>query len=281
MDIYKDCIKQIKSFCETVEHIPAGESVLINYWIDCLYRWSCDKTRQQVEDVLCVMLGRYTGDRYRYNWDSSQYIIAIEVLKIKGYEDEAEDYYSNYDESDDDFYLFWNNLNIPDNLRVEINHDAMRYFGAYLNLLWNLEEFANFRGINFAECAKRAGYHEDFYTHNRSTDGKNSGITPLNAYIIKDAQKVLNAIDAEFKGCNKPSGKRVALIICALEKYGYIANIDGLVVKIYTAFKWRYNDKIATRQAVTQYINAHRNPNAKTDKPQFTNEELTSFIDKI
>lgn len=103
----------------------------------------------------------------------------------------------------------------------------------------------------------------------------------LEAYINKDAQKVLNAIDAELKNCKKPQGKRIALIICALEQYAYISNIDGNIERIYEAFKLQYPDKIATRQAVTQYINAHRNSNAKTDKPQFTNEELTSFIDKI
>lgn len=110
---------------------------------------------------------------------------------------------------------------------------------------------------------------------------KQTGVIPLDAYLIKDKLKVLNAIDNELANCKGAQGKRIALIICALEEYGYIANIDGNIERIYEAFKHRYTDKVASRQGVSQYINAHRNPKAITDKPKFSAKELKLFIDKI
>ena len=108
-----------------------------------------------------------------------------------------------------------------------------------------------------------------------------TGIIPLDMYIKKDIRKVLSAIDNELTNCKGAQGKRIALIICALEEYGYIANINGNIERIYEAFKYRYPDKVASRQGVSQYINAHRNPKAITDKPKFSAKELKLFIDKI
>lgn len=105
--------------------------------------------------------------------------------------------------------------------------------------------------------------------------------TLLEMFILKDRDKVLKAIDAELESIVKQSGKHIALIICALEHYGYIANISGKQMKIISAFSLRYPNKVATAQAVGQYINAHRNPQAKTDKPPFTEKELKEFINKI
>lgn len=104
---------------------------------------------------------------------------------------------------------------------------------------------------------------------------------PLESYIIKDKQRVLKAIDTYIAVCNKPQGKRIALIICALEQYGYISNIDGNIERIIKAFRQRYPNKVSSRQSVSQYLNAHRNPNAKTDKPPFMDEELEMFIKTI
>lgn len=281
MDVFNDCIKEIRWFCEGCEYVPDGAYTLINYWIDCLNVWSCDKTIQQVENMLCVILKDYTGERYIYNWDLEQHIITVELLEIAGYNEAVEDYYNNYNESDEDFNRFWMSLNIPALEAEEINRRAMRCFGTYTMLLERLQEFAHIRNINFAECAKRAGLHEDFYKH-LEIEIKGMGVPPLKAYIIKDSQKVLKAIDAELRNCIGKQGRKIALIICALEQYGYIANIDGNIERIYEAFKLSYPDKVSdNRQAVSTYLNAHRNLKAKTDKPPFTEAELRKFINKI
>lgn len=271
-------ICKISQLCKSVENIPtnfAEARSVVDDIIMGLDVWSSDKTPQQVKTTLTVILKNYTGDRYNWDWDESQIIIALSVLKLYGFNNEVYSFYELDNNLDEDFNRFWGELQelYPTLDIVKINQESMHYFSIYLYLRERLEDFAEIRGISFVDCAKTAEWHKDFYD--------NSTISMLDRYIIKDRKKVLRAIDTYIAVYNKPQGKRIALIICALEQYGYISNIDGNIERIIKAFRQRYPDKVSSRQSVSQYLNAHRNPNAKTDKPPFMDEELEMFIKTI
>lgn len=277
------CPHAIKKCCESINNVPEiwGEMYgFVMEIIECWDMWSFDKNTTQIESMLLAILTNYTSDRFHYNWFSSQYVITMEILEREGYNNEVMDYYEHYDDSDEDFNRFWETLQISHpNLDIEkINRESMAYHSKYSILHYKLKEFAEIRNIDFAKLAERAGWHKDFWGLSTNTT---TNLCDIEAYIIKDRERVLRAIDAELVGCNKPQGKRIALIICALEQYGYITNIDGNIERIYNAFKQRYPDKIASRQSVSQYLNAHRNPNAYTDKPRFMDRELERFINTI
>lgn len=275
---FEQCIYKISQLCESLENLPtkfAEAKKEVDDIIIGLDIWSNDKTIQQVKTLLIVILNNYTGDTYHYGFGESQIYITLSVLERYGYKNDVEAFYQQAGELEEDFNRFWVSLQElhPTVDFIKINKVSLHYFSIYLYLRDRLEDFAEIRNISFADCAKTAEWHEDFY-HN--------GIMPmLERYIIKDRKKVLRAIDTYIAVYNKPQGKRIALIICALERYGYIGNIDGNIERIIEAFRQRYTNKVSSRQSVSQYLNAHRNPKAKTDKPRFMDEELEMFIKTI
>ena len=103
----------------------------------------------------------------------------------------------------------------------------------------------------------------------------------LEKYISKDTDKVLKVIDNEMANAKKGSGRIIALIICALEKFGYIETIDGKVEKLHRAFVLRYKDRVGTRQSVSAYIEATRNPKSTSQYKGFTDNELNDFGAKL
>lgn len=114
-----------------------------------------------------------------------------------------------------------------------------------------------------------------------SSKPQNYNENMLEAYIVKDKDKVLKVIDSEMAKVKKKAGKIIALIICALEKFEYIKAIDGNVEKLYRAFLLRYKDKVGTRQAVSAYIEATRNKKSTTTYNGFTDNELNDFARKF
>ena len=105
--------------------------------------------------------------------------------------------------------------------------------------------------------------------------------TSLEAFILKDKEAVLNAIDAELMNSTKKEGKRIAIIICALERYGYMADVTGRIERLHIAFTRRYPNKIASRQSISDYITATKdNVYCGSAKP-LANDDIETFYKKI
>lgn len=104
----------------------------------------------------------------------------------------------------------------------------------------------------------------------------------LGSFLVKDGEKVLRVIDAEMNAVTKCQGRLVALMICALVKYGYMINIDGKIQRIWQAFNERYPNKVATRQSVNNFISVTMHPGSSLSLYKaFTDEELEQFRNKI
>ena len=277
MNIFEDCIKEIRLFCRSVAHIPNEYAALIDGWIDCLNEWSCDKTPLQVESLFFLILSDYTGDIYRDNWESEQVAIVLEVLETFGYAGDVDNFYYQYDGRYEEFDHFWRELNIPQNTLEDINRESSRCSYAYFYLQGQLEKFAEHHKINFAEYARRAEWHEDFISKKLPPIDNLQESESWQNYIIganKDAW--INLIREELNNAGNKNGRLMAVIILALQKNSAIKTLTSKK-RFYDALRAEFPN-LNRDQAINNYLNAESPNSYTTPIPE---DEIIAIINKI
>jgi hypothetical protein len=266
-----DCFWITQGDCNwVVENLCSCDVIsTIVEWYDAVDDWSRDKTKEQVEALVFRVLDSYLLQYLRYDSidKMQEYIAYIGAC----YFDYIKSEQIGKDIEEDTIYEAVESVlyNIIDGLRSICE-------------AWNItiEDIAERTSCGFSIEYFRT-YDLDYCDIQFTEQPGTIGTLPLEAYITNNKGRVLKAIDAEMASCVNKQGRRIALIICALEQHGYIANINGNIERIYKAFKQRYPNKVGTRQSVSQYINVSRNNQAKSDKSPFTDEELKRFIRTI
>lgn len=191
---------------------------------------------------------------------------------------EEKDWYGKAWERMSDVVLF-GEKNIPD-LGFALYIDIFAFYDGILKLCFECE-------INPTEIAPKCKimatmikWTESPYNNTRSI----SSLT-LESYIIKDKKRVIKAIDAKLDSKQKANsdgeGRLVALIICALERYGYM-NLEGKdMTNIINAFRAKYPNKIGKRQGISSYITATRTGEYCRGYKPISSNEIDDFINNF